>query len=107
MILERNQLAVLMTGNTLYIDIGKHTDAVVYYGVANDAYMRLPGSDALMRGDWQFRETGYSVEWRGGPKGDWAIDHEAGRFTYLDGDHQVRGTVSKIVPGDAEQFAAA
>ena len=105
MILQNDQLALLMTGNTLYLDIGQETDAVIYYGVANDAYMRMPGKDALMSGSWRLGTAGYSVEWRDGPKAEWAVEHEAGRFTYLDIERTPRGTVSKIVPGDAENLA--
>ena len=105
MILRKDQLALLITGNTLYLDIGKETDAVIYYGAANDAYMRMPGNDALMSGSWRLGDDGYAVEWRDGPKAEWAVEHEAGRFTYLDTERTPRATVSKIVPGDAENLA--
>ena len=42
MILDREILATILPGVTHYVDIGKDDDAVIYYGEAFSAFMRLP-----------------------------------------------------------------
>ena len=41
-----------------------------------------------------------------GPSAGWQIDAEPGRIAYLDKDGIERGSITRIVPGDAENLAA-
>lgn len=103
MVLTGKILAVLMIGSTHYIDIGKDTDAVIYYPSEAIAHMTLPGGPTL-KGDLKINETGYFVEWQGGPAGDWQIIYEPGTFTYHGPDGKAVGTITRIVPGNAANF---
>jgi hypothetical protein len=98
-------LALFMTGMTHYVDVGRGTDAVIYYETESRAHMRLPGSDAVLTGDWRLTANGYHVSWRGGPAGDWSIRQtNAGRFEYVDGGGQPRGVITRLQPGDAARL---
>ncbi|MCV3273871.1 hypothetical protein [Roseobacter sinensis] len=96
-------LAVLMIGNTHYVDIGAASDAVIFYETEKTAHMTLPGEGALV-GDMTVYTDGYHVAWQGGPAGDWKIGHEAGVFTYTGPDGEAAGTITKIVPGNPEGY---
>ena len=104
MILPETVLSILMLGMTHYVDIGKDADAAIYYADADTAYMRLAPDGPVMTGSWRLQDGGYFVAWQDGPQGQWFIEADAGRFTYLDGARQPRGTVSRFVPGDAERL---
>lgn len=104
-ILDRSTLAVLLTGTTHYIDIGQGADAAIYYESAKAAHMKLPGGGVL-HGAWSLGDDGYHIDWQDGPSADWHIAQpEPGVFAYLDGNEERRGTVTRIVPGDAEGLA--
>ena len=103
MVLTAKILAVLMIGSTHYIDIGKDTDAVIYYPSETVAHMTLPGGPTF-KGDLKINESGYFVDWQEGPAGDWQIIYEPGTFTYLGPDGKAVGTITKIVPGNAAKF---
>ena len=106
-ILDQAMLSVLMVGATHYVDLNRGADAVIYYESDKLAHMRLPGSETVSHGDMAMRPDGWFVKWRGGPEGNWHIQHTApGRLEYLDGNKERRGVVTRIVPGDAERIAA-
>ena len=96
-------LAILMIGNTHYVDIGESSDAIIFYQTDRIAHMSLPGKDVLV-GDMTMNEDGYHVAWKGGPAGNWQIGHQAGEFSYIRPDGQVAGTITKIVPGNPEGY---
>lgn len=102
-ILESVVLTVLLIGNTHYIDIGAGTDAVMYYESEKTAHMTLPGKSAW-EGALTMKADGYHVAWKDGPAGDWKIRHEAGVFTYIGPDGKPAGTITRIVPGNAESY---
>jgi hypothetical protein len=105
-ILEKAVLSVLMIGSTHYVDLGRGTDAIIYYETDSVAHMRLPGNENALTGDWLMQTDGWFVKWRGGPEGNWHIRQTApGRFEYLDGKKERRGVITRIVPGDAERIA--
>lgn len=101
MILSEAVLSVLMLGMTHYVDIGKDSDAAIFYADSETAYMQLAPDQPVMVGAWSLSENSYHVAWQDGPEGSWSIDVDAGTFTYLDGDQQPRGTITRLVPGDA------
>lgn len=104
-ILDRNTLTVLLTGTTHYIDVGQGADAAMFYETAERAHMRLPNG-SILHGAWSLRDDGYHVDWKDGPSADWHIAApEPGCFAYLDAAKERRGTVTRIVPGDAESLA--
>lgn len=103
MVLTAKILAVLMIGSTHYIDIGKDTDAVIYYPTETIAHMTLPDGPTW-KGELELKAEGYFVKWDGGPAGDWSIKYEPGTFTYHGPDGKAVGTVSRIVPGNPEKF---
>ncbi|MEO0542234.1 MAG: hypothetical protein AAFY99_00335 [Pseudomonadota bacterium] len=96
-------LAILMIGNTHYVDVGADTDAVIYYQSEQVAHMTLPGQDAWI-GDLKLMKDGYHVAWKDGPAGDWKITHQAGEFTYIGPDGNAAGTITRIVPGNPEGY---
>ncbi|MEO0496791.1 MAG: hypothetical protein AAF141_05395 [Pseudomonadota bacterium] len=102
-ILEKLILSVIMIGNTHYVDVGQEVDAVIYYPSETEAHMTLPGVPA-MEGQLTLKSDGYHVAWDNGPAGDWKIRHENGVFTYVGPDGKDAGTISKIVPGNAEGY---
>ena len=105
MMLPEAVLSIFMIGVTHYVDIGKEADAAIYYADADTAYMRLAPDGPVMTGSWRLQDGGYFVAWQDGPQAQWYVDADAGRFTYLDAEHQPRGTVTRFVPGDPEGFA--
>ena len=96
-------LQTLMVGCTHYLDIGKETDAVIYYASATVAHMTLPAGPTY-KGSIKINHDGYVTNWEGGPQGGWQIGYEPGNFTYVGPDGKVAGTVTKIVPGNPENF---
>lgn len=102
-ITDRRTLDVLLTGTTHYIATGPATEAAIYYGTER-AHMLAP-SGKRMTGVWRLNATGYEVDWQDGPSASWQIDVEPGRIGYRDMDGVERGTVNRIVPGDAAGMA--
>ncbi|WP_298920438.1 hypothetical protein [uncultured Roseobacter sp.] len=96
-------LAIIMIGNTHYVDVGAGSDAIIFYETEKTAHMTLPGKEPLV-GDMTVYADGYHVAWQGGPAGDWQIAHEAGAFTYIGPDGKAAGTITKIVPGNSEGY---
>lgn len=101
--LEGTLLAVLLVGSTHYVDIGKSKDAVIYYPSETVAHMTLPDGPTW-KGSLKINADGYFVNWEDGPQGNWKIAYEPGKFTYIGPDGKPAGTISKIVPGNPEQF---
>ena len=105
LITDQNTLAILLTGTTHYLAVGPCQEFAIYYETASEAHMALP--DGTRRtGRWRLTPTGYHVDWRDGPSAGWQIDAEPGRIAYRDLNGVERGTVTRIVPGDAAQLAA-
>lgn len=104
-ITNRETLAVLLVGSTHYLEMAPGKEAAIYYRSASEALMGLP--DGTRRsGTWRLTDTGYHVDWTGGPSASWQIDAEPGRIGYLDAGGVERGRVARIVPGDAAALAA-
>lgn len=102
---DQNTLSVLLVGSTHYIEMAPGKEAAIYYRTADEAFMALP--DGTRRtGSWRLTDTGYHVDWSGGPSAGWQIDAEPGRMAYVDAGGVERGLVSRIVPGDAAALAA-
>ncbi|WP_299637354.1 hypothetical protein [Devosia sp.] len=102
---DQDTLAVLLVGSTHYVEMAPGQEAAIYYRTATDALMALP--DGTRRaGTWRLTETGYHVDWAGGPSAGWQIDVEPGRIAYVDAGGIERGRVARIVPGDAALLAA-
>jgi hypothetical protein len=97
-------LDVLLTGSTHYMRVESGDEAIVYYADRSRAHMAAP-SGKRMQGSWRLTETGYTVDWEGGPSASWQIDVEPGRIVYRDGQGAARGEVTRIVPGDAANLA--
>jgi len=55
-------LAVLMVGSTHYVDVGKSTDAIIYYPSETVAHMTLPGGPTW-KGEMKINANGYFVNW--------------------------------------------
>lgn len=104
-ILEDMALQILLVGSTHYLDIGKQTDAVVYYASPTLAYMRLPGGP-ILRGELAIKDDHYTTHWENGAQGKWQISYEPGKFMYVDASEQNKGggKINKIVPGNSEQL---
>lgn len=102
-ILSTEALAPMMIGSTHYVDVGRSSDAVIYYASADVAHMALPDG-AVFTGAWRFTASGYYVDWVDGPEGEWRIAFEPGRLTYLDASGAERGDITQIAPGDAHGF---
>ena len=103
--LKKDALSVLMPGFTHYVDLGAAGEAVIHYGADNASYMRMPDGKR-MTGQWTLLDEGYRVAWQDGPDLTWHLDHEPGSIAYVDAGDERRGTVTRIVPGDAEALAA-
>lgn len=102
-ILTSKILAIFMIGSTHYVDVGKDTDAVIYYPSESVAHMTLPGLSP-MKGELTIQDDGYHVKWAGGPEGDWKISYTPGKFTYIGPDGKPAGKITKIVPGNPEKY---
>lgn len=104
-LLTKETLSVLMTGLTHYVALNEGREAVIHYGLASNAYLRLPDGNSRS-GCWHLCDDGYDVAWEDGPSARWHIAYAAGQFTYLDADRQTRGTVTRIACGNPEGFGA-
>ncbi len=102
-IITGDALPILMVGSTHYVDIGKETDAIIYYPSATEAHMTLPDGPTF-KGSLEIHADGYRTNWEGGPEGNWQIGYEPGKFTYIGADGTPGGTVTKIVPGNPADF---
>jgi len=101
MIIHDNSiLEALLRGSTHYLDLGNGTEAAVHYGADGTAGMLAPNG-GRRTGRWAITPTGYHVDWEGGPSADWQIDVAPGHIGYRDGEGVEKGTVTKIVPGNA------
>lgn len=104
-ITDKTTLTALLVGNTHYVEMAPGKEAPIYYRTADEAFMALP--DGTRRtGRWRLTDTGYHVDWIGGPSAAWQIDVEPGRIGYVDAGGVDRGHVARIVPGDAAALAA-
>jgi hypothetical protein len=103
MFIEANALAVLLTGFTHYVDVGKGTEAIMFYRDAKQVHMTLPGGPTLV-GEWNLLADGYYVKWTNGPQGKWQIKSSPGELVYIDPTGQPAGKVTRIVPGNAAKF---
>lgn len=97
-------LAILATGFTHYVNIGKPADAAIYYENGKTVHMLLPGATEPMHGTWSLLPDGYFVRWNGGPEGKWQIAWDGTAIIYIAPTGKPAGTVSKIVPGSAGIF---
>jgi hypothetical protein len=104
-ITDQNTLGVLLTGTTHYLRVSPEAEFAIFYETAETARMALPDGNRRS-GVWRLTPTGYHVDWTGGPSANWQIDVEPGHIVYRDGDGVERGTVTRIVPGDAAALAA-
>lgn len=96
-------LAIFMIGSTHYVDVGKDIDAIIYYPTKTVAYMTLPGTPP-MKGTLTMKADGYMVAWDGGRAGDWQITYEPGKLTYIGPDGKPAGIITRIVPGNPENY---
>jgi len=96
-------LAVILIGSTHYVDVGKNDDAIIYYPSDTVAHMTLPDGPTW-KGAMEIREDGYYVDWEGGPEGYWQISYQPGKFVYISPEGKPAGTVTRIVPGNPENF---
>lgn len=101
--LEGTALKAILIGSTHYVDVGKDADAITYFPSETEAHMSLPGGPTF-KGRLELKQDGYFVSWDSGPAGDWKIGYAPGTFTYIDPDGNPAGTVTKIVPGNPENF---
>lgn len=101
----KEALLALLVGTTHYVDTGKPETAIIYHAEDRTAGMRLPDGRTF-EGRWSPTAQGYDVSWTDGPSGEWRIARtDDARFVYLDVDGNERGTITQIVPGDAEGFS--
>ena len=108
--LDRDQVATLITGNTLYVQIPPGAPgapeggvAPIYYGTDGYAAAALPAGLKLV-GVWALVDEGYCVDWENGPKNSCSIlAREPDHFVVLDAStHDPRGTVNQIMTGNPE-----
>lgn len=96
-------LALMLVGNTHYVDVGGPKDAVIYYRDSATTHMTLPDGKTF-KGQWRTTERGYFVAWQDGPQGEWRIAHTPGEFAYINPRGERAGHITRIVPGNAEKF---
>jgi hypothetical protein len=99
--IEAKFLAMMTVGFTHFVDIGKGTDAAIFYESENKVHMQIPGVPNVMHGEWKLLPDGYFVKWKNGPEGKWQISSSLGTFTYIDPAGKPAGTITRIMPGDA------
>lgn len=104
-ITDRTTLEALLVGHTHWLAMAPGKEAVLFYRTASDAHMLLPDGTRRV-GNWKVTPGGYHVDWKDGPSADWQIDVTPGRIAYVDADGVERGTLSRLVPGDAASLAA-
>ncbi len=96
------QLDALLTGNTVYIAT-PGGEAYVYYGSDTSARAALPNGTNLV-GTWAIRDGIYCIDWDNGPKNSCTriVKSATGLAMFDEASGDPRGTVARIVPGDAE-----
>lgn len=107
MIMHRDQLDGLLTGNTLYVELPPDTQGgatcMLYHGADGRAALKLPAGLTLV-GSWSLKDSHYVVDWENGPKnGLWALDKSDGAISLIEiASGKPRGRVTKLVPGNPE-----
>ncbi len=105
-------LSVLVTGNTLFVQVPPGAPgapeggiAPIYYGKDGSAVAQLPAGPKLV-GVWSMGDKSYCIDWENGPKNSCTtIARREDAFLILDkktGDP--RGIVSRIETGNPENL---
>ncbi len=102
---SRAQAEILLKGNSLYLDIGKDQETILYYE-ASGAVRVLHASGKRDSGQWSLQDDGsYAIDWVEGPKGSSSRVHaQAGDIRIFNLAGEPRGRVVKITPGLAPEF---
>ena len=110
--LDRAQMDGLLTGNTAYIHVppggpgGPNGGlAFAYYGGDGRASFKLP-TGTVLKGTWSLKADHYRADWENGPKNSCTkVIRMPGSVLVVDlATGQTRGTIAKIVPGNAEKL---
>ena len=101
-ILESGILAVLMNGATHVLDLNGN-EATIYYETDTTVHMLLPDGTARS-GTWRLNDTGYSVDWQGGPSAVWTLEHEPGSIVYVNPEGTIRAPLLRVVYGNPAQL---
>ncbi|WP_299652162.1 hypothetical protein [uncultured Tateyamaria sp.] len=98
------QLDALLTGNTVYVAT-PGGEAPVFYGADGRAAANLPNGVEL-RGTWALKDGGYCVDWTNGPQNSCTrvVKSATGLAMFDQADDAPRGSVVRIVPGNAEDL---
>ncbi len=109
MMMHKDQLDGLLTGNTLYVDLPADAQGagtcMLYHGADGRAALKLPAGQTLV-GTWSLKADHYVVDWVNGPKnGLWALERSDGKIALIEiASGKSRGQVTKLVPGNAESL---
>lgn len=104
-VLPKAQADLLLRGNSVYLDIGKDHETILYYA-ADGAVRVLHASGKRDSGQWTLQDDGsYSIDWLEGPKGSCSRVHaQAGDIRIFNLAGEPRGRVVQIRPGLAPEF---
>lgn len=104
-ILTHSQAELLLSGNCLFLDIGKDKPTVLHYGT-NGTVNVLHASGERDSGSWALQTDGsYCINWKDGPKGSCSrILWQPGCIQILTLAGEPRGRVLKIVPGEVPEL---
>lgn len=110
--LNADQLSMLVTGNTLYVELPEGAPgapdggtAPIFYGLDGNAAAQLPDGPKLV-GVWALRGDRACVDWRNGPKNS-CTRYERGSdaFVALDAARNApRGAVRRVAVGNPENL---
>ena len=98
--LRADQLALLLTGNTLHLAIGTDAKATIFFGPDGDVHALLPNG-ARDDGKWSLASSdAYCIDWNNGPKKSCTtVVWNPGKIELRDAAGKPRGVVTRIEPG--------
>ncbi len=99
--LKANQLELLVSGNTLHLQIGDTSQAAIYFGMQGNVRAKM-GNGTFDTGKWSIKSADtYCITWEKGPKNSCStVSWLPGEIRISDAEGKPRGKVLRVTIGE-------
>ena len=100
--LDGARLELLLSGNTIRIQVGQSSTAVLYFAQDGEIHAVMPDGKPG-RGKWSLQpEGGYCISWEKGPQRSCtSVLWSPGEIRLIDAEGKPRGTITQVTVGES------